>query len=270
MLHVKNMNFGTTQKQVSEDCTFRHETSNVDMCCFIHLNWIGLSGSISKIYRNFSGMEKTILHDKELDVFFNIRAKSYRESWFAGRLLAKNFYVKQCIPKQNIAWKNIRIASRNSFGKSVSPQLLVNDVDTGFTFSISHVADKAIVVVPTCFTEGIGCDLVYRETSTPGIAKIFFHDTEIDVSQNQISFDSVWAIKEAAYKSCKCKEAFQPRQWLTQKIKENHYLCRHLDLNQQLFADVETLTIGEYILAVARRIRCGPLCNNLNKNIISL
>jgi len=196
-------------------------------------------------------MEEKILHDKELDVFFNIRAKSYRESWLVGRLLTKNYYVKQCIPKQDIKWNDMLVVSRNSFGKSVSPRLLVNDIDTGFMFSLSHVADKAIIVTPTCPVAGIGCDLVYRDTTTLGIVKTFFHSSEIDGSRHDFSFDAIWAVKEATYKCSNSNEAFLPLQWLTQKIGENQYLCYHLDLRGRPFAEVETFTIGDYILAVA-------------------
>jgi len=249
------MSFSISPQLQSDSLVFQSEESNcgikaVDIHSFTKKNWIAVCASISEINSSFAGTENKFLHNKEVAVFATIRAESYRQSWFAGRLLTKTLYVKHCLSEQTIKWKDIQIVSRDDLGRSIPPQLLVNGVDTCFVFSLSHVADKVIVVASTCPDIGIGCDLVYRGTATSGIVKTFFHDTEANDSQN---FDTIWAVKEAAYKSCQTKESFRPRQWLTQQIGENRYFCHHLGLEQQLFAEVETLTMDDYTLAVARR-----------------
>ena len=227
--------------------------NEINIHCFTGQTWTGFFTSISELNSNLSGTEEQFLHNKEINVFVSIRSKSYRESWLAGRLLTKKIYINRCMPEQNLDWKDIQIVSRNSLGHPVPPRLLANGTNTGFMFSLSHVADKVMVVVPIRPTTGIGCDLVYRETTTPGIVKTFFHDTEIQDQQDKCSFDAIWAVKEAAYKSCNTYESFQPRQWLTQKIAENRFFCRHLDLRRHLFVEAETFTLGEYILAVAKK-----------------
>lgn len=215
----------------------------------VQQHWIGLFASISEINARFADKEE-VLHADEIDVFANIRSKSYRESWFAGRMLAKQCYVQQSVLVQQIDWKEILIVSRNSSGKSIAPRLFVGETDTGFVFSLSHVADKVAVVVPADSADRIGCDLVYRNTATQGIAKTFFHDDEVNDHQN---FDSIWAVKEAAYKSCNSNDSFQPLQWRTENIGENRYFCRHTAGDRQLSAEVETLILGDYTLAVARK-----------------
>ena len=243
------MIYSRPQELLSADLTCGLES--VDVHCLTGQNWRGIFAPISAITAAFTGLEENILHDNETKVFSNIRAKSYREAWLAGRVLAKHLYVNRCVSSQNFKWKDILIVSRNSSGRAVPPRLFVNNIDTGFMFSLSHVADGVMVVVPTSTVSGIGCDLVYRESTTPGIVKTFFHESEINDGQGGISFDVIWAVKEAAYKSCNNGEAFQPRQWLTQRIEENRFFCRHLDSSRQLFAEAETFNIGDYIVAVA-------------------
>jgi len=220
-------------------------------------NWTAWFASIFEINAGVAGMEEKFLHEGEIDVFDNIRSKLYRESWFAGRILAKNIYTKQCVPEQNIDGKDIQVVSRNSLGRSIAPRLLLNGNDTCFMFSLSHVADRVMVVVPASRVAGIGCDLVYQGTITPGIVKTFFHDAEINDLGSDISSDAhrdtLWAVKEAAYKSCNEGESFQPRQWLAQKMEGNRFFCRHCDLNRQLSAEVETFILDDYIAAVAKK-----------------
>ncbi len=244
------MLFFRSSQPASDDFVFRPES--VEVGCFAGWNWTGLSASISGINSNLLETRERFLHDGEIDVFVNIHSKSYRESWFAGRLLAKMLYAERYIQERNIAWKDIRIVSRNALGRSVSPRLFVNDIDTGFVFSLSHAADR-VMVVTTDSGAGIGCDLVYRKTAMLGVAKTFFHDTETDDGSGGNSFDAVWAVKEAAYKSCNDNEAFRPRLWLTQRTSGNRFVCRHLDRERRLFADVETYVIDDYTLAVARK-----------------
>jgi len=259
------MSFSSVMELVFEDFVFRpekSESSAVKIGYFTGQNWRGLFTSISEINSCFSGREEKYLHKAEFDVYVNIRAKSYRESWLAGRLLTKILYKMQPIPEQNADWKDIQIVSRNPLGQSRPPRLLIDGMDTGFIFSLSHVVDRAIVVIPGRSAEGaegIGCDLVYQNTTTPGIVKTFFHDTEINDHQDNHSFDAIWAVKEAAYKSCNDDEAFQPRQWLTQRIGASRYFCRHLDLRQQLFAEAEIFILDEYTLAVARKTNIRPM-----------
>lgn len=225
--------------------------------CLENQNWTAYFASIAEINASVACIEEQFLHDGEMEVFDTIRSTSYRESWFAGRILAKTIYVQQHIAEQNTDWKNIRIVSRNSSGRSIAPRMLRYDVDTGFVFSLSHVADRVMMVVPASPVAGIGCDLVCQGTTTPGMVKTFFHDAEISDPLGSISFDvhcdTLWAVKEAAYKSCSGNEPFQPRRWLAQRIEENRYLCRHLDPNRQLSAEAETFTIDDYIIAVAKK-----------------
>ncbi|MDR0328073.1 MAG: 4'-phosphopantetheinyl transferase superfamily protein [Planctomycetaceae bacterium] len=215
-----------------------------------HPHWICLSALISEINARFSGKENEILHPGEFDVFAKIRSQSYRESWFAGRVLTKNLYMQQSVPVRPIDWREIQIVSRNDAGRSVAPRLLAGGKETGFFFSLSHVADRVAVVALVDSFAGIGCDLVLRGTTTQGIVNMFFHDDEV---QDQSNLDAVWAVKEAVYKACQCNESFQPRQWLTKNIGENRYCCHHVDGDRQLFAEAETVDIDDYILAVARK-----------------
>ena len=241
--------------------TFMVNIKSIEMTFWdtiVDQHWIGLFASIAEINACFSEREK-VLHSGEMDVFANIRSKTYREAWFAGRVLAKQCYEQSALGQQ-IDWKEMQIVSRNALGQSIVPRLLVDGRDTGFVFSLSHVADKAIVVAPSEFTGGlmparscgvgIGCDLVFQNSVTPGIVQTFFHGDEVEECQN---YDAIWAVKEAAFKSCNAGDPFQPQQWFVQKIDENRYFCRHLDAARQLFAEAETLPLGHYTLAVARK-----------------
>ena len=231
----------------------------------VNPHWIGFVASISEINADFSGKEEDILHPGEINVLADIRSKSYREAWFAGRVLAKQCCGQQSEAAQRMNWNEMQIVSRNAAGKSVAPRLLVQGRETGLVFSLSHVADRVAVVAlmgrearehtgglapaRSCGI-GIGCDLVFQHAVTPGIVKTFFHDDEVKEHSN---FDAIWAVKEAAYKSCNENEPFQPRQWLMQRVEENRYFCRHLDEERQLFAEAETLPLGDYTLAVAKK-----------------
>jgi phosphopantetheinyl transferase (holo-ACP synthase) len=214
-----------------------------------HQHWIGLAASITEIVARFADWQD-ILHPSEIDVFANIHSKTYQESWFAGRVLAKNLYINHSAAAHSIHWKEIQVLSRNSSGQSIAPRLLVGGRDTSFVFSLSHVADKAIAVAPTDFIDRIGCDLVFRDTVTPGIVKAFFHDEEATDHQG---YEAIWAVKEASFKACNSNGSFQPRQWLTQRVGENLYLCHHLDGDWQLSAEAETVILDDYTLAVARK-----------------
>ncbi|MDR2345887.1 MAG: hypothetical protein LBE18_07445 [Planctomycetaceae bacterium] len=206
------------------------------------------------------------LHEKEQLFLRTVRAKNYRKSWFAGRLLAKSIRLQlerknSNNHKQknlsNLNYNQICITSRDSSNRLMKPVMFIENKADESSFSISHIDSHAAVFFAKEKFLRIGCDLVEPNSITLNLQQRYYKQSEIEsINSDQNQFmkfhnERIWGVKETAFKILGDNRTFKPEQWLTSYIENGWYKCTDTNSSTQKTITVRTLIINNKILTIS-------------------
>lgn len=157
-------------------------------------------------------MELCWLSPKELAEGSLYRNPTRRQSWFFGRVAAKQLIASSMgFSLQDP--RRIEIFTRNSTGQSVRPETVLDGQQLPGVLSLSHT-DRAVLAAwsasPGC---RLGVDLAEPTELSPGFLSLWFTEGEQErlKSAGKDEIVRCWALKEAVYKALNSGESFAPR-----------------------------------------------------------
>ncbi|MCA9115427.1 MAG: 4'-phosphopantetheinyl transferase superfamily protein [Planctomycetaceae bacterium] len=168
-------------------------------------------------------MELCWLSPRELAEGSQYRNPTRRQSWFFGRVAAKQLIASSMgFSLQDP--RRIEIFTRNSSGQSVRPETILDGQQLPGVLSLSHT-DRAVLAAwstsPGC---RLGVDLAEPTQLSAGFLSLWFTAAEQERLRAGGNDEIVrcWALKEAVYKALNSGESFAPRsvevQWDTHGV----------------------------------------------------
>ncbi|MDR2169160.1 MAG: hypothetical protein LBP59_03365 [Planctomycetaceae bacterium] len=213
--------------------------NDVPVICFESLNFFGFFCEVDLILSGvglFASGVNEFLHERERLFLRSVSASNYRNSWFAGRVLAKsvwfqlnqkylnqkklnqnqnqnqnyldqNYFNQSCggdiyvdVCKKNffadLTYNRLCIISRDSLNRVVSPVLFIDGAALDCSFSISHIDSHVVVFFAKGVYWRVGCDLVEPDAVTDNMQQLFYNKDEIDSIHNPNKKPSIQFHKE--------------------------------------------------------------------------
>lgn len=153
------------------------------------------------------------LSQDELESWHTFRSDVRRNTFLAGRILAKRLLRAQHSTGWFTAPSQITICSKND-SSGVRPYIKYGENRLGYSLSISHTCDAVLVGGTNRFGVSIGVDLVEMRSLSAGFQRSWLTDNEISLLQqneDHMTVADIWAMKEAVYKAVHDGESFAPR-----------------------------------------------------------
>jgi hypothetical protein len=235
-------------------------------------SFLGLLGEVGLIVSGsglsgWSGGFCNFLHEREQSFLQTINAANYKQSCFAGRLLAKSAWLLVNGSKRDSKNKNnlsprpsfdqLCIISRDQFNRSTVPILFFGGIVVDYSFSISHIDSHVAVFFAKDNDLRIGCDLVKPNSITANLQQMFYKPDELDSQLNsaekssiQFHNERVWSVKETAFKILGNGRTFKPEQWLTAYSGNGWYQCTDTAAPDQKKINIRTQITQNKILSI--------------------
>jgi phosphopantetheinyl transferase len=218
--------------------------------------------SLDRVRANQEAMRADWLSPGEYGDLERFRDRLRRETWLAGRLLAKRLIAREltqysrCHEEDgndifpSIRPRDIEIRSGRS-----RPQASIHGRPLHWSLSIAHTNRGVLAALSTLPGIVLGVDLIEPSDYGAGFSKVWFTPAErrwlasAESSLVHAMHASIWAIKEAIYKAINAGEPFDPRLIETATILENY--CNRCPIARQT---------ARREIAVIVALKSGPLC----------
>ena len=200
--------------------------------------------AIERLRPFFEAVQAYWLSPGELCAFARFRDRTRRETWLAGRLLAKRLIASLLDDRRGLPRPPQRIGivpMHNSFtsgpafrysdieisSAGARPQVWLNGRLLKWSLSIAHTSRGVLIGLSRVPGISLGVDLVEPGIYGPGFADAWFTPAERRwLARSGPAWQAVlWAIKEAVYKAANDGEPFDPRSIETVPIQNNAYAC---------------------------------------------
>jgi phosphopantetheinyl transferase len=199
------------------------------------------------------------LSDEELALWRRFRAAMRKDTFLAGRILAKRLLQAQHCAAALSRPAQITIRSNDPGSSGVRPRIMFGGHRLAYSLSISHTGDAVLVGGTNRFGVSVGVDLVRMRSLGAAFERSWLTDAEaafLKQNRDDMSVADIWAMKEAVYKAVHRGESFAPRSVVILLEPEGttvHYHGRNLRER----CHVRIWRLGGQVAAVAMYQRLG-------------
>lgn len=165
------------------------------------------------------GGEHRWLTPREQLVYARLHAGARRQTWLAGRLLAKRLIADYAAANRldlpTVDRARVEIDSGQPGQRQLAPRIRIADQTLPWSLSLSHTRRGVLVALTTRPTMRVGVDLVEPASYGEGFGAVWFTSAErrwLDQCPDSHATAVLWAAKEAVYKAVNQDEPFYPRQ----------------------------------------------------------
>jgi len=212
------------------------------------------------------------LSTDELDLWRKFRSDVRRDTFLAGRILAKRLLRAQHCTAALARPSQITIRSDAS-SSGVRPRIMLDGHRLAYSLSISHTCDAVLVGGTNRFGVSLGVDLVRMRTLGAAFERSWLTETEsafLRQNEDDMTVADIWAMKEAVFKAVHRGESFAPRSveiLLEPEGTTVHYHGRNLRDRCRL----RVWRLGGEVAAVATYQRLGarPRPHNNKRSVSS-
>lgn len=142
-----------------------------------------------------------------------------KESWELSRFLiaSRVFALLKTDCSQDfmsLELSEIEVLTRNDQGRGIPAAVFIENQQIPWTFSLSHAGDNYALAICRQPQFRPGVDLVNTSTFTQAALQMWFtpEEREYLANHDDRAAGTLWALKEAVYKSINHGEPFRPRQ----------------------------------------------------------
>lgn len=153
------------------------------------------------------------LSEDELALWHKFRATVRRDTFLAGRILAKRLLRAQHSAASHAVPSQITIRSDAS-STGVRPRIMLGGHRLAYSLSISHTCDAVLVGGTNRFGISIGVDLVQMRALGAAFERSWLTEAEstcLRENEGEMTVADIWAMKEAVFKAVHRGESFAPR-----------------------------------------------------------
>lgn len=180
------------------------------------------------------------------------RAPQRKLDWIAGRTVAKQ--LLEDVTGYSTKWE---ILSRTTRQRGQPPRVYLNGNPYPCFLSISHSERFVAAAITLHPTEFIGIDLVENDDIPSAFARDWFSTEEVERLEGWgMSSTAAWSIKEAAFKSLRTQEAFNPR---TLSITDRDGEMVHVSASTSRSITVMQTSMSAATVSIARSWPCRHL-----------
>jgi len=180
-----------------------------------------------------------------------------RRDWRAGRWLLKAMIQSELSAQSDqtepLPLSDIEILSRDALRRSVRPRACVAGRWLPWQLSLGHGDGVVCGVIAPAMDVHVGIDVVASDAPLNSADELWFTAVERQLmrSRPEITAQTLWAVKEAIYKSANCGEPFVPGEIEVQPLEDARFRwsCRGRSSSQGDM--VHASRQGDWIVALA-------------------
>ena len=229
------------------------------------------------------------LHPGERQELARLSHPRRRRQWLWGRWLGKQL-VRQALPGVAADSRSIWIRSRNSSGRGIRPEVLLDNRRQPWSMSLAHSDRAAVVCLGVSPEASLGVDLVELQPLEAGFQRVWFTKSEREflasqpvgslravgafsgppTGSDQLGGSSVcgcgeeatdlsgphaavtvWALKEAIYKAVHRGEGFAPRRIEVRLRDTGNYAGKYRGVSLDDVCRLRTWEQDGHVMALA-------------------